>query len=166
MRTEWPLLWLVLIDSIAWFVIHMTIAWLMGQVPDEWLAKQEKTFRPRSWEKEGKIWQDCFSVRSWKKYLPDGSMFIRSSYDQTHLQGTEVENLEKFILETKRAELTHWLMVPPAFLFFLWNPPWAGVLMVVYALALNLPLILTQRYNRPRLQRLLQFKKRQQKKNE
>lgn len=48
--------------------------------------------------------------------------------------------------------------MPPAFLFFIWNPLWAGFIMIAYAILANLPFILTQRYNRPRLQRLLQLK--------
>ena len=39
--------------------------------------------------------------------------------------------------------------------FFLWNPWWADLVMVAYALAANLPCILAQRYNRLRFQRLL-----------
>ena len=39
--------------------------------------------------------------------------------------------------------------------FFLWNPCWADLVMVAYALAANLPCILAQRYNRSRFQRLL-----------
>ena len=166
MENETSILWLLFINILAWFFIHMGIALLTVRIPDEWLAKRERIFRPRAWEKEGEFWQTHFRIRSWKKFLPDGSLFIPSSYDQTHLQGTKEENLEKFIIETIRAELTHWLMIPPAFLFFLWNPPWAAYIMIVYALILNGPLIMTQRYNRPRLQKLLQIKTRSKTKNE
>lgn len=147
-------IWLLIVDVVAWFFFHMSIAWLMNQVSDQWLEKQMRGFQPQRWERDGQIWQDVFHIRRWKKYLPDGSMFLKESYDQTNLSGLEVEELKKFIIETKRAELTHWLMILPAFFFFIWNPPWAGILMVLYALFFNLPLIATQRYNRPRLARL------------
>lgn len=159
MWIELPLFWLLILNIIAWFFFHMSISFAMLQIPDEWLDKQKDGFRPKKWEKNGNIWQEVFAVRRWKKYLPDGSLFIKSSYDQTNLQGSEIEQLKKFIIETKRAEFTHWLMIPPAFLFFIWNPPWAGILMIVYALVLNLPLIIAQRYNRPRLERLYHLKK-------
>lgn len=158
MENEHSLLWLLFINSFAWFIIHMGIALLTVQIPDEWLAKRTNAFRPRDWEQSGEFWQKYFLIRSWKKFLPDGSLFIPSSYDQTHLQGTKEENLEKFILETIRAEFTHWLMIPPALLFFLWNPSWVAYIMILYALILNVPLIMTQRYNRPRLQRLMEIK--------
>ena len=40
-------------------------------------------------------------------------------------------------------------------LFFLWNRPWVGGLMVAYGILGNLPCILVQRYNRLRLTRLI-----------
>jgi glycosyl-4,4'-diaponeurosporenoate acyltransferase len=40
--------------------------------------------------------------------------------------------------------------------FFLpWNPWWADLVIVTYAIAANLPCILVQRYNRGRLSKLL-----------
>lgn len=38
-------------------------------------------------------------------------------------------------------------------LFFLWNPWWADLVIVAYAIAANVPCIVAQRYNRVRFQR-------------
>ncbi|NLB98875.1 MAG: glycosyl-4,4'-diaponeurosporenoate acyltransferase, partial [Lactobacillales bacterium] len=95
----------------------------------------------------------------WKRKLPEGSSIIKSSYNKKHLQGTDKQTFEKFIIETKRAELTHWLLIPPAFVFFIWNPLWAGLVMVLYACVVNIPFILIQRYNRPRLERVHYIRK-------
>lgn len=154
MWIELPITWLIIVNILAWFFFHMSISYLMLQVPDRWFDKQKKYFLPRRWESQGNIWRKIFRVHQWKKNLPDGSILIKNSYDQTNLQGTEAMHFKKFIIETKRAELTHWLMILPAFLFFIWNPPWAGILIVIYALVFNLPLIIAQRYNRPRLQKV------------
>ena len=64
----------------------------------------------------------------------------------------------KPILKGKRkstTELAHWAVIALAPLFFLWNPPWAGWVMVGYALLASAPFIVAQRYNRFRLRRLL-----------
>jgi glycosyl-4,4'-diaponeurosporenoate acyltransferase len=45
-------------------------------------------------------------------------------------------------------------------LFFLWNPPWACLVMTTYALAANLPCILAQRYNRIAVNRALRSRQR------
>jgi glycosyl-4,4'-diaponeurosporenoate acyltransferase len=39
-------------------------------------------------------------------------------------------------------------------IFFIWNPLWAGWVMVVYATLVNFPCIISQRYNRARLAEL------------
>ncbi len=48
-------------------------------------------------------------------------------------------------------ELILWLAHLGGWLFFLWNPAWAGWVMVLYATLANGPCIITQRYNRVRL---------------
>jgi len=54
-----------------------------------------------------------------------------------------------------RAEFAHWLTMAGAPVFLLWNECWAELIMIVYALAVNLPCIIAQRYNRSRLRRLI-----------
>lgn len=158
MLVKLPLLWVLALDISAWFFFHMTISLLLMKVPDDWFARTKGLFVTRLWEKEGELWDDWFHIRAWKKHLPDGSLIIKSAFDKTNLHGTDLDNLNTFILETKRAELTHWLLLFPAPLFFIWNPLWAGIVNVVYALLANIPFILSQRFNRPRLERLYVLK--------
>jgi glycosyl-4,4'-diaponeurosporenoate acyltransferase len=68
----------------------------------------------------------------------------------------DLDYLERFGRETCRGEAVHWVVLLCASLFFLWNPWWAGLAMVVYALIVNVPCILAQRYNRIRLARVRQ----------
>jgi glycosyl-4,4'-diaponeurosporenoate acyltransferase len=49
----------------------------------------------------------------------------------------------------------HWAVLALSGLFFLWNPWWAGMVMIAYAAAANLPCILIQRYNHLRLARAI-----------
>ncbi|HLS30047.1 MAG TPA: hypothetical protein VK021_04265 [Flavobacteriaceae bacterium] len=162
MLIQLPSLWIVILDIIAWFILHMGISLLMLKVPDRWFEKEHALFKTRDWEQNGAIWQKIFRIREWKNYLPDSSSIIKRSYDQSQLQGTDAKRIKKFITETKRAELTHWLSIPPSLLFFIWNPLWAGIVMILYAFIVNLPFIITQRYNRPRLQRLYDRQRRKQ----
>ena len=68
--------------------------------------------------------------------------------------------LAQFLLETRRAEWAHWCMLGCLPIFFLWNPPWACLVMTAYALAANLPCILAQRYNRIVLDRVVRTRRR------
>ena len=63
--------------------------------------------------------------------------------------------MRRLAIETRRAELVHWTLMACGPLFFLWNPPALGFAMVVFALAANVPCVVIQRFNRPRLLRLI-----------
>lgn len=153
-------IWLLVVNIVAWFVLHFSISALCFKIPLRFFLKDVVFFRIAKWEEHGKIWNRLFLVKSWKKHLIDGSSIAKKSYNKIHLHGTKREDLLVFAAETKRAEMTHWLLILPAPLFFLWNPVWAGSINIVYALFANVPFILTQRYNRGRIENILDFSNR------
>lgn len=150
-----PPFWTILIDFIAWLVIHLGIAGLTFHLPDHLFEQDGVLFRCRQWERSGEIWQDLFRVRSWKHRLPDGAAIIRRGFEKKHLYSIDRAYLEAFVRESRRAEWTHWSVLPFSLLFFLWNPPAVGWFMILYALLTNAPCVIAQRYNRPRFQRIL-----------
>jgi len=87
--------------------------------------------------------------------LPDASRWFGGGFAKGTLAGTGPDYLRRFVCETWRGELCHWFAIGFAPAFFLWNPWWADLIMVGYALVANLPCILAQRYNRARFQRLV-----------
>lgn len=113
-------------------------------------------YRCRKWESEGKIYQKIFKVRSWKKYLPDAGALLKGGYVKRHLQTLSKEGLQRFLVESCRAELSHILAILPFWVFGLFAPPRVILFMFICSIAMNLPCIITQRYNRPRIVRLLQ----------
>lgn len=137
----------------------MVISLLAMKIPDQWFKQHQHLFRTWKWERKGQIWNDIFQIRKWKKKLPDASLLIKAAFSKKSLQGATTASFKKFIIETQRGELTHWLSMLPAPLFFIWNPKWAGMLILIYAFFSNVPFILVQRYNRPRLIRMLEMKK-------
>lgn len=149
------MIWLIVANAVVWLVFHYAISALCFIIPLRYFLTDRAFFRLARWEQDGKRWDTYFFVKRWKKHLPEGSSIVKKSYNKRHLHGTSRESLLMFAAETKRAELTHWLLIVPAPLFFLWNPQWAGWVNVVYALLANLPFILTQRYNRGRLERVI-----------
>lgn len=149
----------VSIDFIAWFVIHMAVALVLVRVPLKHFNCRFWLYRERRWENDGKLYQDLFKVKKWKAHLPDGAGFTKGKgFPKKKLKNKSVEYLTEFASETCRAELTHWITILFAPLFFLWNPFFVGWIMIVYALLANLPFIIVQRYNRCRLTRVLQHK--------
>lgn len=153
-------LWLLFINSAAWLIIHFSISALCFHIPLRYFLKDIPFLRIARWERNGNIWNTLFLVKKWKKYLIDGSSIVKKSYNKSHLHGWKQEDLTIFAAETKRAEITHWLLMLPAPLFFLWNPDWAGWMNIVYALLANVPFIITQRYNRGRIEAIVRATKR------
>lgn len=152
--------WLLFVNSLAWFMIHFSISALCFHIPLRYFLKDISFLRIARWERNGNIWNTLFLVKKWKKHLIDGSSIVKKSYNKSHLHGWKQEDLTIFAAETKRAELTHWLLMLPAPLFFLWNPDWAGWIIIAYALLANVPFIMTQRYNRGRIEAIVQAAKR------
>ncbi|MDN6625769.1 MAG: glycosyl-4,4'-diaponeurosporenoate acyltransferase [Pisciglobus halotolerans] len=150
-----PALWIVVLDLFAWFFFHLSISWAMLKVPDSFFSQRLHWFQSKGWENEGNLWQQLFRVKAWKRFVPDGTMLLKKGFDKTSLEKSDLKYLNKVVIEMRRAELTHWISILPAGLFFLWNPLWASWFMVLYALGFNLPLIILQRYNRPRIERVL-----------
>ena len=157
---EWPILWTIVVDFAAWFIFHMAAALLALHLPDRWFTADRWPYRTGNWERGGQVWQDVFKVRTWKERLPDGALMLGRGYVKKRLQASHASALDDFIRESRRAELTHYLAATPAVLFFLWNPPWAGWVMIVYAILANAPCIIAQRYNRPRFARIREQKRR------
>lgn len=150
-----PVMWIIILDVAAWGFFHMLISILCFRIPLRFFQRPSSYFTIAAWEDSGQLWQRLLRVKKWKSHLPDGASLFRFGYKKTALPGLDHANLQLFADETKRAELTHALSMLPAPLFFIWNPIWAGWVMIGYALAFNLPFIIVQRYNRARLQVLL-----------
>jgi glycosyl-4,4'-diaponeurosporenoate acyltransferase len=152
---ELPTVWTLLIDIAAWLILHVATAYITFKMPDRFFDKDIGFYRTRPWEKGGQFWQNVFRVRIWKKWLPDGASIAGHGFIKKRLLSANSAGLEKYILESRRAELTHVLAMIPALLFFLWNPWVAGLAMICYAILINGPCLIAQRYNRPRFQNVL-----------
>lgn len=156
---EFPMIWTIGIDIVAWAFFHIAISFFTLNLPAAFFEKTPFLYRTSSWERDGRIWQEKFHIKRIANYIPDGSQILGAGFDKKTLKQSNMAYFDEFVLETKRAEFTHWLSILPAGLFFMWNPAWMGWAMVIYALGFNLPIIMLQRYNRPRLERIAKKKK-------
>ncbi|WP_430786563.1 glycosyl-4,4'-diaponeurosporenoate acyltransferase [Virgibacillus flavescens] len=152
---ELPIIWTILIDIFAWGFFHIGISLLTLNMSADRFTSDRLLYKSRNWERDGQVWQRYFHVKKWKNMIPDGTNIIKQGFAKDHLSGSDARYLWNFLVESRRAELTHWLSILPAGLFFLWNPAWAGWLMIGYAILFNGPIIMVQRYNRPRLQKII-----------
>jgi len=148
--------WAVAIDFAIWLVVHVAGSVSVSRLNPTSFDPRSWLYRARSWERSGQIYQDVFRIRRWKGLLPDGAAVSKSGFRKKHLSSSDIPYIQRFVLETCRAELTHWVILVFAPLFFLWNDWRVGVVMIIYGVAANAPCIMAQRYNRVRLERILE----------
>lgn len=137
-------------------LIQLSGALIGRKAPDKCLNNNSWLYRTRKWEKQGKIYRNLL-VHKWKGLLPDGAKYFKNDFTKKHLLSTDPEYIKLFIKESCRAELVHWLGMLPFIVFFIIVPPLIAGIITVYALIVNLPCIIAQRYNRPRLVKLYEI---------
>lgn len=112
-------------------------------------------FIPFSFERGGQLYVSM-GVRRWKdKCLDMSAIFPQLMASKKLPQEINADKLELMVQETCIAEWTHMLLALLGFgCVFLWRSAGGWVLSLLYALG-NLPYVIIQRYNRPKLVRLL-----------
>ena len=149
-------------------VVLALLAHPLGQALPARFRPDRFPFRPRKWEKNGRVYTKL-AVDRWKTLVPDMSRLFPDMVKKQLPADTgaiTAAQAASLVQETCRAEVVHTAscLLGLAFLW-LW-PGWGGVIMLaVWVLLANLPFILIQRYNRPRLVRLAALlQKREQRK--
>jgi glycosyl-4,4'-diaponeurosporenoate acyltransferase len=148
--------WIIVLDVAAWLAVHMGTAWGVTQLDTSRFDPGHALFRIRGWEGNGSVYDRLFRIRRWKGLLPDGAALFAKGFRKKRIVDADQAYYERFVRETCRGELAHWLVICIAPVFFIWNYWWAGLIMIVYALAASLPFIMTQRFNRIRFLALIE----------
>ncbi len=147
---------MILLFFAVWATVPPLLALLCQRLPDRWFEPDRFLWRSFRWERGGKFYEQVFHIRRWKHLLPDGGGVLnKQGFRKRSLTSFSEENLHLFLVEASRGELIHWLGILPFWVFGLFAPPQVIWIMLAYALLVNLPCILAQRYNRPRVLALL-----------
>lgn len=144
-------------------VIYMAVlgvlSFVLGRlVPKAWFHADK--FPYKTAEGEQKIFK-ALRVKSWQAKAPDMSRIFKRIMPEKKMTAETVADVPRMLEETCVAELTHALLSVLG-LAMLWIWPGVGGIIVtaVYILLGNIPFIIIQRYNRPRLQRLYAMQQR------
>lgn len=145
-----------LLYSAIYFAITGILFFFLGRIfPKETFKYDKFPFKSFAFENNGKIYTKI-GIHKWQNRVPDMSRIFKNLMPAKNLTGSiDTQRLHTMILETCEAEVTHFLLCITG-LYCLWLWPGAGGVIVyaIYALLGNVPFILIQRYNRPRLVRL------------
>ncbi|MGM0845749.1 MAG: glycosyl-4,4'-diaponeurosporenoate acyltransferase [Bacillota bacterium] len=148
----------ILLNVVLWPVIHLSFSYICLHLDRRYFTEDSWLYQEKSWEWGGRFYEKI-GIKRWKTLLPDGGGVFAGGFRKKKLIDRDSDYFETFVMETRRAEFTHLILIPPALIFFIWNTPLVGWIMVAYALIANVPFILIQRYNRFRFQRILQQRK-------
>lgn len=132
---------------------------LLGRVvPKHWFRADRFPFRTKPWEE--KLYR-ALRVRQWQNRVPDMSRILPGMMPPKQLTPQTLHELPRMIEETCVAEATHALLSVTGLGFLRIVPGAWGVLWTIgYILLGNVSFIIIQRYNRPRLCRLLAMQER------
>ena len=149
-----PTFWLIVVNAAAWAAIQIGVGYFAAKISDERFDPKGAFLKEQHWEQGGEIYEKLFRVRRWKSWLPSGGK-IFGIFSINSFRSADHVYAHKWLVESCRAEFTHWLAMLPALLFFLWNPFSAWMINIIYAICANIPCIISQRYNRPRVMQLM-----------
>ena len=152
---ELPPAGILLANIGMWAVAHAASGYAVHTLPLERLGHDGWLLRLRRAEEGGRVYERVLRIRRWKDRLPEAGDLFAGGLSKRSLPGADDGGVERFVRETRRAELGHWLSLLALPAFPLWNPPVGVALMALYGVAVNLPFIVVQRYNRGRAQGVL-----------
>lgn len=150
----------IVVSSLAWLLIGFATGWYFHRRPPGHFAHDNWLTRPRRFEQGGRWYQRRLHIRSWKDKLPEKGDLFRGGFSKRHLVDRSTPHLERFVVETRRAEMVHWSNLAAGPVFLIWCPLLLGGCMVVFGVVAHLPFIVIQRYNRERLQAILTRRRR------
>jgi glycosyl-4,4'-diaponeurosporenoate acyltransferase len=150
-----PETWTAVLYLLLWPVFQIAASLVCMKMPDRYFSPFFLPYREFHWEKGGFLYSRVLMVRKWKDLLPELGLILRGGHRKKALHDFTKQGLEKFLLESCRAEWTHLLAILLFVLLSFFVPGKAALFLIVYGLIMNLPCIIVQRYNRPRVIKLL-----------
>ncbi|MGQ0615605.1 MAG: hypothetical protein ACT4PW_01215 [Acidimicrobiia bacterium] len=146
---------MVVLDVAVWGAWSAVVGYWGHRRPPQAFAGNRRLYRLRRWERGGRFYEERLRIKDWKDRLPDAGAFFAGGMSKRALPGKGIEALSRFEIETRRAEWAHWVIMLAVPVFVIWNYWWVVPVMAGYAVAANGPCVAVQRYNRARLEHLL-----------
>ena len=123
-------------------------------LPRSWFHAERFPYRCYAWEREGKIYEKLH-IRAWKDRLPDMSKIVKAMFRKEVSAKPTAESVERLVQETCVAEAVHGVLIVLSLgVVRIWRGIGVWICWGLCVLG-NLPFIIIQRYNRPRLSRTL-----------
>jgi len=146
---------LIALNSLGWFIVVFLSGFLWRKASLNSFDCHRFPFRTYGFEKQGKVYEEKLKIKRWKAMMPEAGGVFRG-FGKRRVRYRNVSYLKAFAKETCRAEIVHYSIMAALPLFIIWNPPLSLLIMMPIVVAGNLPCIIIQRYNRPRLLKIIE----------
>ena len=142
------------VKCLVYIIALGVVSFVTGRLlPKRWFKSDCFPFRCN--EKEKKLYK-ALRVKDWQNKVPDMSRVFTKLMPAKKLNADTLADIPRMLEETCVAEFIHVVLnVLGLACLWLWPGFGGAVVTLVYILLGNVPFIIIQRYNRPRLQRLL-----------
>ncbi len=143
------------LSCVVYLILISASGFLLGRLlPKSFFCGSRFPYKSYAFEKNGKIYLKL-NIQHWQNKVPDMSKLFPWCMPAKNLAGDYKSRLPEMIQETCIAELTHKLLCIAGLYCIKLYPGWRGFLIAfLYSVVFNLPFVLIQRYNRPRLMRV------------
>ena len=159
----WVIVTMVVATSLALFLCDLIFAGSIKLLPQKWFDPYKKKYKI---SKREKSFYELLGINYWKDKVPEVGKLV--GYDKTSVGDLTADNLFKFLTESAYGEIIHYFcllssVIIAVIYFFIpidaINGLFWGVVLpcALVNFFLNVPPILIQRYNRPRLMRIHQL---------
>ena len=144
---------------LIYVIVLSIVIFLIGRIyPRKWIKENAFPFTSFKFEKNGKVYEKI-KIKKWKTVFPDFSYLITkilpNFMPRKRIDKDPKTKIPVLIKESCVAESTHFIAIILGLFCITIYPKLGGIITyIVYAL-LNVPPILIQRYNRPRLKTAL-----------
>ena len=144
----------IIYDAIYGLICSLVVLIVGLVMPRRWFDPDNRLFAERKWENGGRVYNRIY-ISKWKSKLPDMSKHINTMITK-RLKGKETpDDIRALISETCVAEAAHIaLMAMSLGMIAIWQDIGGVICCICYAVG-NVPYIIIQRYNRPRLVKMM-----------
>ena len=101
----------VLLDIVAWALVHTATGYVVHRIPStsRVLARDHWWSRPRRFETDRHFYERTLRIKRWKDRVPEAGALFAGGVSKRALPSRSPAGLARFAVETRRAELGHWL---------------------------------------------------------
>ncbi len=143
------------IFMLTWHIVTLIICRCLNT---SYFNPKKHLYKQKKWEKNNKFYVKFLKIKKWKDHLPQ--FISKKGFSKKALvkqSGRSKEYLNRFIIETCRAEWNHMVCCFYFTVSFFINSFLYGLIFSLVPIICNLPYIAIQRYNRIRLQKLRKY---------